>query len=57
MDKLPELFAVILVGLLTTSSSMVGAAIGLYANLSKRVLASILAFAAGSLISALAIEL
>jgi zinc transporter ZupT len=57
MDKLPELFTVILVGLLTTSSSMVGAAIGLYANLSRRVLASILAFAAGSLISALAIEL
>ncbi len=36
---------------------MVGAAIGLYAPLSKRVLACILAFAAGSLISALAIEL
>jgi CRP-like cAMP-binding protein len=52
-----ELFAVILVGLLTTSSSMVGAAIGLYAPLSKRVLACVLAFAAGSLISALAIEL
>jgi zinc transporter ZupT len=51
------LFAVILVGLLTTSSSMVGAAIGLYANLSRRVLASVLAFAAGSLISALAIDL
>jgi CRP-like cAMP-binding protein len=57
MDKPTDLLAVILVGLLTTSSSMVGAAIGLYATLSKRVLASILAFAAGSLISALAIEL
>jgi CRP-like cAMP-binding protein len=57
MDKPTDLLAVILVGLLTTSSSMVGAAIGLYATFSKRVLASILAFAAGSLISALAIEL
>ena len=57
MDKLTELLAVTLVGLLTTSSSMVGAAIGLYAPLSKRVLACILAFAAGSLVSALAIEL
>jgi CRP-like cAMP-binding protein len=57
VDKLTELLAVILVGLLTTSSSMVGAAIGLYAPLSKRVLACILAFAAGSLLSALAIEL
>jgi zinc transporter ZupT len=52
-----ELLAVLLIGLLTTSSSIIGAAIGLYASLSKRVLASILAFAAGSLISALAIEL
>ena len=57
MDKVTELFAVILVGLLTTSSSMVGAAIGLYAPFPKRVLACVLAFAAGSLISALAIEL
>jgi CRP-like cAMP-binding protein len=57
VDNLTEVFAVILVGLLTTSSSMIGAAIGLYAPLSKRVLACILAFAAGSLISALAIEL
>lgn len=57
MDTLTELVAVTLVGLLTTSSSMVGAAIGLYAPLSKRVLACILAFAAGSLVSALAIEL
>jgi CRP-like cAMP-binding protein len=57
LDELTQLLAVILVGLLTTSSSMVGAAIGLYAPLSKRVLACILAFAAGSLISALAIEL
>ena len=57
VDELTQLLAVVLVGLLTTSSSMVGAAIGLYAPLSKRVLACVLAFAAGSLISALAIEL
>src|SRR5260370_4065990 len=52
----PLLFAAAL-GLGTTSSTMLGAAIGLYCPLSKRVLACVLAFAAGSLISALAIEL
>jgi len=57
MEGHSELLVAALVGLLTTSSSMVGAAIGLYAPLSRRVLACILAFAAGSLISALAIEL
>jgi CRP-like cAMP-binding protein len=41
----------------TTSSALLGAAIGLYAPFSKRPLACLLAFAAGSLISALAIEL
>jgi CRP-like cAMP-binding protein len=46
-----------LLGLVTTSSSMIGAAIGLHIPLSKRPLACLLAFAAGSLISALAIEL
>jgi CRP-like cAMP-binding protein len=46
-----------LLGLVTTSSSLVGAAIGLHTPLSKRLLACLLAFAAGSLISALAIEL
>jgi CRP-like cAMP-binding protein len=46
-----------LLGLATTSSSYLGAIIGLYAPLSKRVLAGILAFAAGALICALAIEL
>ena len=46
-----------LLGLATTASSLVGAAIGLYVPISKRLLASILAFAAGALISALAIEL
>jgi zinc transporter ZupT len=48
-----EITIVALVGLLTTSSSLVGAAMGLYLPLSKRVLA----FAAGALISALAIDL
>jgi zinc transporter ZupT len=52
-----EVMVVALLGLLTTSSSMVGAAMGLYIPLSKRVLACILAFAAGALISALAIDL
>lgn len=46
-----------LLGLGTTSSALLGAAIGLYAPFSKRPLACLLAFAAGSLISALAIEL
>src|SRR5580693_9351836 len=57
MDKITEIIAVVFVGLITTSSSIFGAAIGLYAKLPKRVLAGILAFAAGSLISALAIDL
>jgi CRP-like cAMP-binding protein len=46
-----------LLGFGTTSSSMLGVAIGLYLPFSKRPLACLLAFAAGSLISALAIEL
>jgi CRP-like cAMP-binding protein len=46
-----------LLGLGTTSSSMLGVAIGLYVPFSRRPLACLLAFAAGSLISALAIEL
>ena len=54
---LSEIGAAALLGLATTSSSIVGASLGLYAGLSKRILACILAFAAGALISALAIEL
>jgi CRP-like cAMP-binding protein len=46
-----------LLGLFTTSSVMIGAALGLYLNFSRRFLAAILAFAAGALIAALAIEL
>lgn len=52
-----EILIVSLLGLLTTSSSIVGAALGLYVPLSRRMLACVLAFAAGALISALAIEL
>jgi len=52
-----EIVVVSLLGLLTTSSSIFGAALGLYFPLSKRMLACVLAFAAGALISALAIEL
>lgn len=57
MNNLTEVALVSLVGLGTTSSAIAGAAIGLYAPISKRVLACILAFSAGALISALAIEL
>jgi hypothetical protein len=48
---------VALLGLATTSSVMLGTVVGLYIPISKKVLASVLAFAAGSLIAALAIEL
>lgn len=46
-----------LLGLLTNCSVMAGVAIGLYFNFSRKFLACLLAFAAGSLIAALAIEL
>src|SRR5580704_1702831 len=52
-----ELAMASVLGFGTTSSSLLGAAIGLYVPLSKRPLACLLAFAAGALISALAIEL
>jgi zinc transporter ZupT len=52
-----QIFLVSLIGLATTSSAMLGTAVGLYFPLSKRALSCILAFAAGSLISALAIDL
>lgn len=57
MPNYIELFSVLLVGLFTTSSSMLGAAIGLYTSLSKKLIAGILAFAAGSLIGSLVIDL
>ncbi len=52
-----DLVQVGLLGLATTSSVIIGAALGLYVNFSRKLLACILAFAAGSLIAALAIEL
>jgi CRP-like cAMP-binding protein len=57
MNTFYQLAMASLLGFGTTSSSMLGVAIGLYLPFSKRPLACLLAFAAGSLISALAIEL
>ncbi len=57
MSTPAEVAVVSLLGLGTTSSAIGGAAIGLYFPISKRMLACILAFSAGALISALAIEL
>ena len=57
MSTLAEIAAAGLLGLATTSSALGGAAIGLYVPMSKRLLAGILAFSAGALISALAIDL
>jgi CRP-like cAMP-binding protein len=57
MISLHEIVIVSMLGLLTTSSSILGAALGLYVPISKRTMACVLAFAAGALISALAIEL
>lgn len=57
MDSIFQIGMASLLGLATTSSSLLGATIGLYLPFSKRPLACLLAFAAGSLISALAIEL
>jgi CRP-like cAMP-binding protein len=57
MNAFQQLAIVSLLGLATTASSLLGAAIGLYVPISKRPLACLLAFAAGALISALAIEL
>jgi CRP-like cAMP-binding protein len=57
MNSLYGLAMASLLGLGTTSSSLLGVAVGLYIPFSKRPLACLLAFAAGSLISALAIEL
>jgi zinc transporter ZupT len=57
MNTFYQLAIASLLGLATTSSSMLGVAIGLYVPFSKRPLACLLAFAAGSLISALAIDL
>jgi CRP-like cAMP-binding protein len=52
-----ELALVALVGFGANVSVLLGAGLGLYVPLSRRVLAGMLAFAAGALISALAIDL
>ena len=57
MSSPVEVALVSLLGLGTTSSAIGGAALGIYAPIPKRLLACILAFSAGALISALAIEL
>src|ERR1700743_3807093 len=57
MDTIYQAGMAALLGLATTSSSLLGAVLGLLYPLSRRPLACLLAFAAGSLISALAIEL
>ena len=57
MSDAHDLVLVSLIGFGTTSSVLLGAAIGLYVPLSKRMLAGLLACAAGALISALAIDL
>jgi hypothetical protein len=57
MTGIWTLLAVGLVGLFTTSAVIIGATIGMYLPLSKQLLASILAFAAGILVSSLGIAL
>ena len=57
MSGWSEILVASLLGLATTSSSFIGAALGLYIPLSKRALACVLSFAVGALISALAIDL
>ena len=57
MTAASTLAATALVGLFTTSAVMIGTTLGLYADLSKKVLAGMLAFAAGMLISSLGLEL
>lgn len=51
------LLAVALIGLFTTSAVFIGATIGMFLPLSRQLLASLLAFAAGILISSLGIAL
>jgi len=57
MPSVGDILAVSLLGLIATCSNVLGAALGLYFPLSKRLLNCILAFASGALISALAIDL
>jgi len=57
MVSVSDILAVSFLGVMATCSNLLGAALGLYFPLSKKILSCILAFAAGALISALAIEL
>jgi CRP-like cAMP-binding protein len=57
MSFATQIVVVAILGLAVTSSNMIGAALGLYLRPSKRVLSCVLAFAAGALITALAVEL
>jgi CRP-like cAMP-binding protein len=57
MSFFTQIIVVAILGLAVTSSNIIGAAIGLYFTPSKRVLSCVLAFAAGALITALAVEL
>ncbi|HTR57542.1 MAG TPA: cyclic nucleotide-binding domain-containing protein [Casimicrobiaceae bacterium] len=57
MSLATTIAATALVGLFTTSAVMIGTTLGLYGNLSKKMLAVMLAFAAGMLISSLGLEL
>ncbi len=50
-------FGSVLLGLIASSSLMIGAALGIYVNAPKRVVAAVMAFGAGALIESLAIEL
>ena len=57
MSFATQIVVVAILGLAVTSSNMIGAALGLYLRPSKRLLSCVLAFAAGALITALAVEL
>jgi zinc transporter ZupT len=57
MNWATTIAATALVGLFTTSAVMIGTTLGLYGNLSRKMLAAMLAFAAGMLISSLGLEL
>ena len=52
-----SLFGSFMVGLLSASSLLIGAALGVYVKAPKRVVAAVMAFGAGALIESLAIEL
>jgi CRP-like cAMP-binding protein len=57
MGGVPDIAIVALLGFIASGAYLIGLVVGLYLPLSKRLLGSILAFASGALICALAIEL